>query len=188
MKKLIKKVKSRAGFTLTEMLVTVALLSLFGSAVLVGMTTAYAVRRDSIKVNDADILASLVTNYISNELRTAVEVGDIEFEDMGENSETFTYGGSAYANTVTIKLVDQKIVFEKPSGETYSPFGEGAYSDKAVGRLGLKDLYFNLIDDTDDEGEKVSAIKVSFDVINANDDSVIIHREFSVGLLTPYRS
>ena len=71
MKKIFKRIKNRAGLTLTEMLVTVLILTIFSSAVLTGMTTALSVRRDNIMANDAEIIASMTVTYITNELRTA---------------------------------------------------------------------------------------------------------------------
>ena len=54
---MIKKLKSRAGLTFTEMLVTLLILTMFSSACLLGVTTALRARQDNIKANDADSLA-----------------------------------------------------------------------------------------------------------------------------------
>lgn len=97
---MIKKLKSRAGLTLTEMLVTLLILTMFSSACLVGITTAFRARQDNIKANDADILASMVTQLITDELRFC-ELTDDAFGVDGEL--TYRSHASSY-NNVTLCL------------------------------------------------------------------------------------
>lgn len=66
---MLKKLRSKAGLTIVEMMVTLVLLSLFSSACLVGITSAFASRRDHIRIGDADILKSTITEVITQELR-----------------------------------------------------------------------------------------------------------------------
>ncbi len=94
LKRIKSKLKSKSGLTLTEMLITVILLMFFSSACLLGISTAISTRRDMIKAADADILASTVTQYISNELRLSIPKAPT-FSEV----EVFEYdGGSTYAN------------------------------------------------------------------------------------------
>ena len=82
---MIKKLKSRAGLTLTEMLVTMLILSMFSMACLIGVTTAFRARQDNIKANFADVLSSTVTQLITDELRMS------EFETMPTDGDDITY-------------------------------------------------------------------------------------------------
>lgn len=66
---MLKKLKSRRGLTLVELLVTTVILSLFSCGCLVGISTAFKSRSDHIKAADADILKSSVIEAITQELR-----------------------------------------------------------------------------------------------------------------------
>ena len=185
MKKMLKKIKNRAGLTLTEMLVTVAILSLFSAACLTGMTTALSVRRDNIMANDAEILASMVTNYITNELRTASNIdfrtdGQVTYQsnESGFKSVTLYIGTSADGN------YEGQLLMSLNTGSTdddpVKVFSEAAYSDKSVKRLMLDNLKFT---------QSADNVTVTFDVGYKNVDSTDIvplstaHTEFTVGLM-----
>lgn len=176
MKKMLKKIKNRAGLTLTEMLVTVAILSLFSAACLTGMTTALSVRRDNIMANDAEILASMVTNYITNELRTASNI------DFGTGGQVTYQSNESGFKSVTLMLDDGRLVMKinDSSSTTVEVFSEAAYSDKSVKRLMLDNLKFT---------QSADNVTVTFDVGYKNVDSTEIvalstaHTEFTVGLM-----
>ena len=188
MKKIIKKLKDRAGLTLTEMLVTVAILSLFSAACLTGMTTALSVRRDNIMANDAEILASMVTNYITNELRTASNIdfgtgGQVTYQsnESGFKSVTLYIGTSADGDDGDYE--GQLLMRLNAGGTDDDPvqiFSEAAYSDKSVKRLMLGNLKFT---------QSADNVTVTFDVGYKNVDSKKIvalptaHTEFTVGLM-----
>lgn len=70
---MIKKLKSQSGLTITELMVTLLIFSMISSAVLVGISTSFAVRRDSILVSDAEILKSTVSQILKQELRFSSE-------------------------------------------------------------------------------------------------------------------
>ena len=185
MKKMLKKIKNRAGLTLTEMLVTVAILSLFSAACLTGMTTALSVRRDNIMANDAEILASMVTNYITNELRTA---SNIDFRTDGQ--VTYQSNESGF-KSVTLKLNnDGRLVMDinGSSKTTVEVFSEAAYSDKSVKQLKIINLTFEKFEKKDDKS--VSTMKVTFGVGYDNADGVgdpvrlaTADTDFTVGLM-----
>ncbi len=185
MKKIISKIKSRAGFTLSEMLVTLAVMSLFSSAVLVGITTAFAVRRDSIIANDADILASMVADYITNELRTASKI-DYKDEDGDGKSEYITYQSNESGfNKAALKLDNGRLIIRIESDGTltdpsaaekkYDVFSTAAYSDKSVCELEIKYLEFNSSDN--------NTVQVIFSIGASGEDGDIVSRDFTVGLL-----
>lgn len=191
MKKMLKKIKNRAGLTLTEMLVTVAILSLFSAACLTGMTTALSVRRDNIMANDAEILASMVTNYMTNELRTA---SNIDFNTVGQvtyqSNESGFKSVTLYIGTSADGDYEGQLLMSLNTGSTdddpVKVFSEAAYSDKSVKRLRLLDLKFTPVFDS--KG-KMTSMTVTFDVGYKNVDTTEIvalptaRTEFTVGLM-----
>lgn len=181
MKKIFKKLKNRAGLTLTEMLVTLGILSIFSAACLTGMTTALSVRRDNITANDAEIIASMVTNYIANELRTA---SNIKIAD-DYTAITYQSNESGY-KSVTLNadnILQLTINYTDASGdaktEDVKVFSEAAYSDKDVKSLKISDdLKFT---------RNGNNITVSFKIEPKNGGSniPIADTTFTVGLMNP---
>ncbi len=180
MKKIFKRLKNRAGLTLTEMLVTVLILTIFSSAVLTGMTTALSVRRDNIMANDAEIIASMTVTYITNELRTA---SDIKVEG---DSVTYQSNESGFKN-VTLKLDGGQLVMVVKDGNAAEGaddkgeihvFSDAAYSDNSVKKLSIQDLNFE---------QKGESVKVTFGVGYDDGGKTVkiatADTEFNVGLM-----
>lgn len=71
MKRLKRKLASRRGVTLSEMLVTVAILGLVTLAVSVGISSALRVYNQSVALSDAQTLSSTLSQAIMDELRYA---------------------------------------------------------------------------------------------------------------------
>lgn len=142
LKKIKDKLKSRAGLTLTEMLVTVAVLAFFSMACAIGITTALSARRDAIKISDADTLSSTIMQYISNEMRLALmQSGRTTFLE-GADDEKFVYdGGSSVAGLTTggseLYLNDDGRLMRKIGATEYEVLNESAYNT-----LKLDDLKF----------------------------------------------
>ena len=179
MKKIFKRLKNRAGLTLTEMLVTVLILTIFSSAVLTGMTTALSVRRDNILANDAEIIASMTVTYITNELRTASNV------EIASDNKSITYkSNETSAQNVTLKLDENgQLIMEynntvSPVEPTYI-FSDAAYSDNSVKKLSIQNLNFVSNSDT--------SITVSFGVGYDDGDGTVsiatADTVFTVGLM-----
>ncbi len=104
---MLKKLKSRAGLTLTELMVTMLLLTMFSSACLIGITSAFASRRDHIRIADADILKSTVTEVITQELRLGTRP-KAHGEDDGAGTTTgkiIEYGGGLSIDGKTNDIV-----------------------------------------------------------------------------------
>lgn len=74
MKRLKHKLASRRGVTLSEMLVTVAILGLVTLAVSVGISSALRVYNQSVTLSDAQTLTSTLTQAIMDELRYARDI------------------------------------------------------------------------------------------------------------------
>lgn len=74
MKRLKRKLASRRGVTLSEMLVTVAILGLVTLAVSVGISSALRVYNQSVALSDAQTLSSTLSQAIMDELRYARDI------------------------------------------------------------------------------------------------------------------
>lgn len=185
---MLKKLSSKAGLTIVEMMVTLVLLSLFSSACLVGITSAFASRRDHIRIGDADILKSTITEVITQELRMCTKIYPDEMAD-----EKIVYSGGL---TVDGKLNEkaslslnygrlQKTLEDiKLDGEVkdypYNVLNNSAYGEN--GFFKIKDLKFNV-----NETEDVTTIEVSFRIVDG-DDVEYTQADFTVVPLNWHKS
>lgn len=161
---MIKKLKSRAGLTLTEMLVTMLILTMFSTACLIGVTTAFRARQDNIKANFADVLSSTVTQLITDELRMS------EFETTPTDGPEITYVSHAsnygkarmYLNADGYLYMD---VGSADAGKSQPMLSSAMYMDTTQSdprfKLKLDELYFS-VDATNGN------ITVTFKVLDDN--------------------
>lgn len=205
---MIKKLKSRAGLTLTELLVTTLILTMFSSACLVGITTAISVRRDSIMIADADVLKATVTQLISSELRLCTKgsgvkdavTGEVKSEDVKLEDEDgrIIYGGGlsidnkshgmselwlSTADDVSAGKAENEGYLMKKIGNIdlkYQLLAESAYTN-----MRLDNLKFEFVDASGAvDDEQRGWIKVTFDVCEMGEDGsagrVITSADFTV--------
>lgn len=197
MKKVIKKLTSHGGLTLTEMLVTMLILTMFSSAALIGITTAFTARRESIKYNDAEVLASLLTNFITNELRTATNIEGLNEPDLIDQSKvdgvsqiTYQSNESNYKKVV-IKVKDYDddnksqlfLIIKGADGNKEMPaYNPAAYSDQKNFRLKISKLEFKW-GDKEKTSVRVS-LAISDSESESDDDAIATaNRDFTIGLL-----
>ena len=178
---MIKKLKSRAGLTLTELMITLAILTMFSSACLVGIAAAIRTRNENIKVGNADILASMVSGLITEELSlssnlkspdgpsikyTSVEGerGDAEMSLSSNGHLMITYGTNASATP-------------KPmlSEAAYGSVSKNIIGTSSVIELRIDDLQFKITNGAD--GCKI--VNVSFKILDS-DSNVIKEDSFLV--------
>ena len=69
-----KKLRSRRGFTLTEMIFTVLLLGIMSLSVAVGVSSSLNVYRESVLLSDAEVLCDTLTEEVMDELRFATNI------------------------------------------------------------------------------------------------------------------
>ena len=74
MKHLTRKLKSRGGMSLTELLAALAILALISLAIGAGTGAAVKVHNTSVQVSEASLLESTLTAAIADELRYATEI------------------------------------------------------------------------------------------------------------------
>lgn len=173
-KRIKSKLKSRAGLSLTEMLVTVVVLMFFSTACLLGITTALKARQAAIKAADADILSSTVMQYISNEMRLSLDPRTEAIAGKTEDNKLVYDGGSTYANLTS----GMSEIWRDDNGHIMRKIGswEGeVLNDSAYSGLTLDKLHF------EKSGNQLSC---SFDIIDA-EGNIIKSTDFSV---TPINS
>ena len=100
MKRIIQKLKSCAGFTLAETLVTVVILLLATSIIGAGMPAAINAYRSAIDAANAQVLLSATVNALRGELSTARDVKKVDAQTItytssrtGSQSKLFLDGG-----------------------------------------------------------------------------------------------
>ena len=148
---MIKKLKSRSGLTLTELVITLFILTMFSAACLLGMTTAFSIRRDIIKTSDADILASTVTQAISSEIRMS--------SGVTVNDEVLKYKSANYGANCTMRLDADGRIKVGPDSSQRDLLSTAAYgyssSSGSESKLHIEDLNFESVG---------AAIKVTFHI------------------------
>ena len=166
---MVKKLKSRAGFTLTELLITLLILTMFSAACLLGMTTAFSVRNNIIKASDADILASTVTQAISGEIRMS--------SDATVENEVLTYRSANYGANCTMMLDADGRIKVGPDNAPRDLLSSAAYGyssgSRSESKLHIEDLHF------ESDG---AAIKVTFHICDEGGHA-LVSAEFSVAPL-----
>lgn len=96
MKKLKRKLHSRVGMTLTELLAAIAIMALLGTAISVGTSAALRVYRASTAVSEAGVLKSTLAAAIMDELRYAT--------DIDADASPVTYRSDTYGKNVSITV------------------------------------------------------------------------------------
>lgn len=174
---MIKKIKSRAGLTLTELLISLLLMALFSSACLLGITTALSIRRDTIKVSDADILASTAAQVIADEIR--MSSGAKPSDDSSSLDYTsFTYGES---RTIMLETEETSENFGRIKVNSRYLLGSAAYGyssdSRSTSRLHIEDLSFESVKDG-------KAIRVTFIVCDEGGNE-LSNADFTVAPINP---
>ncbi|MEG0755488.1 MAG: type II secretion system protein [Oscillospiraceae bacterium] len=88
-----KKLRSQKGFTLSELLVTLAILGVLTLAIAVGISSATTVYRQSVALSESGVLASTLSQAVSDELHYAQDIS---------GTDTVTYTSQAYGANATI--------------------------------------------------------------------------------------
>lgn len=125
MKAFKNKLKSKKGFSITEMLVVVAILSLLTVAISTSMTGAMTTYQTSVKHSESAVLTSTLTQTLNDELRYA---RDIEIEGTADTGKLKTYTSSVYGKDADIGVNTDGQVTVK----SLPILGSGAYTGLSV--------------------------------------------------------
>lgn len=122
-----KKLKSRGGFSLAEMLVAMLILTMMSMVACMGISTAMEDRAKAITVADAQAVASTAAQALGDQIRYG-RISQVEPDYIELTSST-------YGSKVQLKLEDGKLVASTAGGVQYALLGEKAYSDLSVDTL-----------------------------------------------------
>lgn len=117
----MKKLRSRAGFSLTEMLIAVAVLAIMSAAGTVVTGTVLSTRQDMIEMGDAQVLASTTLEALAKEIRYGKNVRldsgtvtlDSQFFGEGASFECDASTGRVRANGKDLSGDEEKILTDK---------------------------------------------------------------------------
>ena len=112
MKRIMRKLKNTAGFTLAEMLLTVVILLLASGVVATGMPAAVNAYRNAIDAANAQVLLSTTVNALRDELSTA--------RDVQVSGKTITYTGTDTGSRSTIDLSSSPFTIQEYVGQSTS--------------------------------------------------------------------
>ena len=110
MKKIVKKLKTNAGFTLAETLMTVLILLMVAGVVAEGLPSAVTAYSKAVDAANAQVLLSTTVNALRGELSTARDVhftgSDVIYISSATGSKTKIYKGKTDDNRDTIMIQD----------------------------------------------------------------------------------
>lgn len=119
---MLRKLKSRRGVTLSELLVAIALLSILSAMVVTGIGTSMRVYRASVSASRAQTALATLTSAVGDEVRLAQEVST----DAGGNV-TYYVSGRSYQECTLSKDSDGQLT----TGNALL-VGDGVYSNKSL--------------------------------------------------------
>ena len=121
----MKKLRSNRGFTLTELLVSLAIVGLIGVAIAAGMPTAMKVYRQATLTAEASTLSGSLTNLIADELRFSSSVTG--------SGDTLRFDSMNYGSQVTLTSESGRILL----GET-ALLPDSAYTSELLADVALQ--------------------------------------------------
>lgn len=181
MRRLLRKVRAKGGFSLVETLVAIAILAILTSVAALGTSQALQMRSQSIALADSQTVASTAAQVMTDQLR----YGRIDPDHSSGDTVVFVSG--TYGASVCMGLDEDGYLITRAAsvnssgslvqGTTYALLGEDAYCG-----LCLTDLEFKV----NATGETVDSVDVSFSVASAQTPGDSLwNLEFSVAPINP---
>lgn len=127
----MKKLRSRAGFSLTEMLIAVAVLAIMSAAGAVVTGTVLSTRQDMLEAGDAQVLASTTLEALAKEIRYG--------KNVRLDGGTVTLDSQFFGEGASFKCAAGRV---QASGKGVSGDEEKFLTDKAYTSLKITDLKF----------------------------------------------
>lgn len=115
-----KKLVSKRGLTLTEVLVAVLIFALLSVVIVYGTTAALHIYRKGVMASEARTLTATLTQSLSNELRYA--------QNIRVTDDAVTFDSREFGADVTIKSEDGRVRIVSNSG-VYDLLGSKAYTN-----------------------------------------------------------
>lgn len=158
-----KKLKSRLGVTILEMLVALLILSLLTAGGVAATSAVMADYNHMTEASNADILASTVIEAISNEIRLGRGI-TLDGDDAIRLEKSSFFG-----EDVKLKLDDDGYLVVETTDALGNPVLNQVLSERAYGGLKLEELTFTKITEGDPAGTGTvgrTAYEFSFKVIS----------------------
>lgn len=149
-----KKLRSRKGFTLSEVLLAAGLLALFVTMAIMGTTTMFGTGDKMMAVSKAAVLGSDVMKAVTNEVRFG--------EEFSMSGTTIRYNSTTYGDDCEIQVEagQLKIVQTSKSTDasgqvssatkTFAPIGSAAYDE-----VRIKSIVFSIQPSTQNEARQI---------------------------------
>jgi len=110
--------------TLTELLVALAIVSLIGVALTVGVNSAVKVHRDSTRLYEAETLCGTILTYLEDEFRFS---RNIQNQPAG-SEPAVTFDSQVFGQNVGVIVDDGKVLIGKDPGSGFALLGNSAYT------------------------------------------------------------
>lgn len=131
-----RKMTNSRGFTLAEVLASMAILAIFVSTAIVGTTALFGTGEQMMDVSKAAVLGSDVLKIVTNEVRFGEEFS------MNEASGTVRYNSTSYGDNceITVDGTGMLVIVQTTKGKdaegadteikkTFQPLGTVAYDE-----------------------------------------------------------
>lgn len=137
----MKKLRSKKGFTLVEVLIATAILAMFVSMAIVGTSSLFGTGEKMMTVSKAAVLGSDVMKAVTNEVRFG--------QDFSLSDGKIKYNSTTYGDNCTMTVKEGQLVVvqtskasdgtsedETPSKEKdFFPIGSAAYDEVRIGTI-----------------------------------------------------
>jgi len=128
-----KKLRSSEGMTLTELLVSLGIVSLIGMVLTVGVNSAVKVYRDATRLYESETLCGTILTCLEDEFRFG---RNIRTESIDGRKEV-VYDSQIFGKGVRVTVDDDgRVLIGKDSDESFALLGDAAYTS---GLVALKD-------------------------------------------------
>ena len=181
---IVRCLRAQAGFTLTEMLAAVLVISLFGTAITVGLGAGLKEYRAATFVGESQVLAAQLDDAMGDTFRSLVTVRDAS-QASGYTYQTSFLGHTLKAPSVAAETSNGRSVLditgtEAGASASYHLLNGGAYTDCEAKNVTFAiDPTVAVADEYGTAGKVASKVTVSFDVVRVDDPSLTRHYEYT---------
>lgn len=126
----MKKLRSRGGFSLTEVLMAVALLAILAAGSAVASGVIISTRNGMIQTADAQVVGGTVMEAIAGEVRYGLNM-------TSDTDDNITFDSAVFGPGTTFGVKDGRVIATS-GASTYDLLPESAYSGLEITKLEVK--------------------------------------------------